>query len=148
MEFLQQLTASLEAAPGNGTLMVLAEYRPDIARMAANHLDFRFYDYREQVMQPRGWEAADITLEQLSHTLEQESTATPLLAFNTEALLAVYSSTERAAWLRSFCHHEWTHTVLLSVTAFAEDLPDLPQQICDLRATSIPDQNLINRLLF
>lgn len=128
-------------------LLLMSEYRPDICRGIAFHNEYRFYDYREEVMKERKFEAASITLEELWQTLEQESLASPLLAFNVEALLAVKPENDRKSWLQKFMRNDWKNKVILPLVLFHEDAPkDLTEQIIDCRDDFFEPQSFLSRL--
>lgn len=146
--FLDLVSRCVENVNNSGYIILMPEYRPDIARMIANHFGINFYDYREKEMLPLGWRAIDITLNQLNDSLTKESSHDPILAFNVEALLAIRPENERRKWFSNFIMHPWPNKILLPITIHLNEVPDSDQQTCNLLTTPLPEQTLINRLAF
>ena len=145
--FLEQITECIESAKNNGCIILLAEYRPDIAKMIADHLQFEFYDYREKEMLPLGWDAGDIKLDQLDACLTEKSSISPIIAFNIEALLALKPEIERREWFTRFIEHPWPDKIVLPVTIYIDDVLESSQDTCNLLTMTLPEQSLINRLV-
>jgi len=144
--FLELVSQCIENNQKSGAIVLLSEYRPDIAQMIAHHLKLKFYDYREKELLPLGWGAAEVTLDQLDEALFNASSQGPILAFNIEALLALKTENERREWLVRFLQHSWPNQIVIPITIHLNDIPNRNQQVCDLLSTVLPEQNLINRL--
>lgn len=129
-----------------GYILLMPQYRPDIGRSIAQHFELRFYDYRQEVMLPLGWDAANISLDELDDRLFQEAMEKPLLAFNVEALITTKPEEQRRQWLYEFIHKPWSNKILLPLAIHQSDAPDSGTNVCDLQNTPLPEQNLINRL--
>jgi len=129
-----------------GYILLMPQYRPDIGRSIAQHFELRFYDYRQEVMLPLGWDAANISLDELDDRLFQEAMEKPLLAFNVEALMTTKPEEQRRQWLYEFIHKPWSNKILLPLAIHQSDAPDSSTNVCDLQNTPLPEQNLINRL--
>ena len=146
--FLDLVSRCVENVNNSGYIILMPEYRPDLARMIANHFGINFYDYRKKEMLPLGWRAIDITLNQLNNSLTKESCHDPMLAFNVEALLAIRPENERREWFSNIIMHPWPNRILLPITIHLNEVPDSDQQTCNLLTAPLPEQTLINRLAF
>ncbi|HID82846.1 MAG TPA: hypothetical protein EYH06_06335 [Chromatiales bacterium] len=129
-----------------GYILLMPQYRPDIGRSLAQYFELNFYDYRQEVMLPLGWDAARIPLNELDDCLFQEALEKPLLAFNVEALITTKSEKLRRQWLYEFIHKPWPNKILLPLAIHQSDAPDFSTNVCDLQEIPLPEQNLINRL--
>ncbi len=144
--FLDIISRCLGQSKKGGYILLMPQYRPDIGRLLAQHFELRFYDFRKEEMQPLGWDATTLSLEDLDACLLRESLQNPLLAFNVEALITTKPDAQRREWLHEFIHKPWPHKIVLPLSVHQRDAPDIGINVCDLQAVTLPEQNLINRL--
>ncbi|MCU7838927.1 MAG: hypothetical protein KZQ94_06070 [Candidatus Thiodiazotropha sp. (ex Troendleina suluensis)] len=131
-----------------GTFIILMpEYRPDVARGIANHLGFEFFDYRQEIMLEFAREAHRLTLDQLSKTLAEKSEQSALIAFNVEALLAAKPENERKHWLLNCLQIAKENPVVIPLAIYIDELPIGDSRILDLRHSKLDEQTLVSRLI-
>ncbi|MEN8176771.1 MAG: hypothetical protein ABFS23_13480, partial [Pseudomonadota bacterium] len=147
-QWLLPVAEMLDRAPAfGGYVVVFPQYRPDLARELAHHLQLDFFNLREEVMRPRGQEAVAMSLAELDDIVTTRAASGGFVLFNVESLLAVKSETEAKAWLDIFITHDWPQPVVLPVTLFDDLVPDPHRRCCRLAAEDLPEQNLISRFL-
>lgn len=129
-----------------GVVLLLPEYRPDIARAIAFEFKYVFADFRQDVMAAKGLQAHETTIHELTSYLNSKAQTHPLLAFNIEALLATKSGQNRSAWFESFLEQNWEQRILLPLVIFHADVSRYPEATIDLSDQQFADQKLINRL--
>ena len=143
--FLDEITEFVNSKD-NSCIILLSEYRPDIARAIAATLKCEFYDYRKEEMLPLGWQASNIKLTALDIALKEQSNHQQIVAFNIEALLALKSENDRCKWFQRFLAHQWANRIILPITIFTNDVPPDDPKVCNMQDTKLPEQNLVNRL--
>jgi len=131
---------------GNGLLVCLPEYRPDLARNLAFVLDLSFVDFRQVFMSALGWEAHTLDLEQVSGMLRERAESRGLVLFNLEALLATKTVEERRGWLEAFLSIPFRQPVLAMLWVYGEEAPHGDDRVFRPDAGQLPTQGLINRL--
>ena len=138
----------LAAGDGYGGYLVnLPEYRPDLAKALAHHLDFDFFDFRADVMSRLGFSAHTLELEAMGRSLESRAVHRGVLAFNLEALLGTKERSARQAWLSGFVRGRYAHPVVAPLALFCSDVdPSLPNTIT-IDPEELPKQSIINRLV-
>lgn len=132
--------------PG-GLLLVFPEYRPDLAKLVAHHLQFEFFDYRAEVMAAEGPNAAAIELDALDETLAELAASGGAVVFNVEALLATKSPEQRITWVEKLLRTEWQNPVVIPMTLFADETAGLTERILRFAPEDLPEQSLVSRLL-
>lgn len=121
-----------EQGPTTGSIVLYPGYRPELCSEMATHLDLAFFDFRKEVMAPRGQVADKINFFELNNSLHQRAEAGGIVAFNIEALLSLNSELERRAWLRAFLDTEWPNPIVLPIMVFQGDVDNGHRQVCDI----------------
>ena len=132
--------------PGTGIVLLMPEYRPDICRAIAVSIGAKFFDFRREVMQELKMLAHQVTLEELTKTLSEESDKGDALAFNVESLLSIKPEAERQQWLDEFMSKKWRNRVLLPLAIFQHEVSSTQSNTIDLQNYSFHEQTLISRL--
>jgi len=141
------IASNLEEHPSGQCFFVLMpEYRPDLVQSLASHFNLEFYDYRKDKMAPLGAAAGTLSLDELTATLRKKTQEKGVVAFNVEALMATKSEEQRVDWLSSILEISWPNTLLIPLVIFHQDAPCDHHRISNLLSTTLPEQNLINRL--
>lgn len=141
------IAANLERhQSGQCFLILLPEYRPDLARSVASNFNLDFYDYRVDKMAPLGDQATTLTLENLTETLHEKTRQKGIVSFNIEALMAAKSEDQRIRWFNNALQASWPHNLLIPLVIFHQDAPAGHSRVSDLLSVTLPEQNLINRL--
>jgi hypothetical protein len=137
----------LEEHQSKGGFQVLfPSYRPDMARLLANHLDLRFYDFRQEKMQSLGWEAGNIELQEATAFLYEESSKSGVLIHNMEPLLATKTEAERQQWLADFLDIGWANPVVLPITVYQGDTLEEYERVCDIELMPFAKESFLMRL--
>ena len=129
-----------------GFFVALGAYRPDLIRVIADELGCQFFDFREEVLQPRGWEAGRLPLTAISKAIEMRCEACGLVVHNTEALLATKGASDRKQWFTQFANRDWQRPVIVPVVIYQSELPTLSGQIVRIEAEELPSETLLMRL--
>ena len=127
-----------------GFQVLFPEYRPDLSRALAHFLELEFFDYRETIMQPLGWDAGGLTLNNLTETLRFKSDTKGLVVHNVEALLATKTEAERTQWLADFLSKEWKNPVILPLSIYQAETPQGHSRICAIE--EFPKQSFLMRM--
>jgi hypothetical protein len=117
-------------------------YRPDLCKSLAHHLGLNLYDFRQEKMQPLGWDANQITLHELTNTLLEKAANTGIVAHNIEALLATKSVQERVQWLTNFLAID----SILPLAIYQGEAVEEHPRVCDIELEYFPEQSFISRL--
>lgn len=123
------------------------EYRPDLFRFMAHSLEFKFFDYRTEVMSPFGWEAHQITIDDLEQRLTEEVNKENLVACNVEALLATKEIDVRKNWLKDYLSRKWSGTIVLPLCLYGDEAPENSTKVYTFYNSDLPEQSFVNRLL-
>jgi len=142
---MSEFVASMGAR--GGALLVLPEYRPDLAKAVAHRLTLRFYDFRAEDMVPKGAQASAVGLDALNAVLTQLSVDGGAVVFNVEALLATKTSEQRRAWIEGFVRTDWSGLLLVPMTLFAQEAAVVTDRALHLQAEDLPTQGIISRML-
>ncbi len=134
------------AGASGGFFVALHEYRPTLIRELAGNLGFTFFDFREEILLPLGWEAAQLPLASLTQEIAERSAAGGLVVHNAEALLATKEAAERQTWLKTFAEHDWPGPVIIPITIFQADLPKIPSRFNRVDPDHVPEESLLSRL--
>lgn len=146
-EWLDKINDLYKQYDAKGAFQILfPEYRPDLSLMLANHLGVKFYDYRASVMLSEGWDAAQISLAAMTHSLFTEAEKSGLVIHNCEALLCTKSEQERQQWLADFFSIDWPNPVILPLTIYQSDTIKAHDRICDIEHIQFPKQTFIMQL--
>jgi hypothetical protein len=141
------IASNLEEHPSEQCFLVfMPEYRPDLVQSLAGQFNLEFYDYRKDKMAPLGPAAGTLSLDELTATLRKKTQEKGVVAFNVEALMATKSEEQRIDWLSSILEISWPNTLLIPLVIFHQDAPGDHSRISNLLSTTLPEQNLINRL--
>lgn len=130
-----------------GALLVLPEYRPDLAKAVAHRLELDFYDFRAEDMVPKGTQAAAIDLDALNSVLLQRSVDGGALVFNVESLLTTKTSEQRRAWIEGFVRTDWPGLLLVPMTLFAQEAAMATDRALHLQAEDLPAQGIVSRMM-
>lgn len=131
-----------------GFLVVFPEYRPDQFVALARHLGFKAFDYRSEVMSPLGWNADQLSLDDLDVTLSNQASEGGTVINNVEALLSTKAVTECATWMGEFLRKNWAHPILLPIVVHAAQVPMTHEHVHRIPDETLPEQSFINRLAF
>ncbi len=131
-----------------GILLAMPEYRPDLARAIADGMGFAFFDVRADILMPLGWEAAKVTVEELTGVLAERAGDGGVVAHNVEALLATKEKTVRQGWLERFLGHRWPHPVVVPLFLFIQEAPSGSRHLLHLAAEDLPAETLLGQLRF
>lgn len=126
----------------NGSIVLLPGYQPELCLMLCNHLDMKFYDYRQEEMQFFGHQADTINLDHLDNCLLKQSQSKSIFAHNVEALLCVKTKQERRDWLQSFLAADWPNPVFIAIAVFQDDVQEDHPHVCDFELMRIPRDSL------
>lgn len=129
-----------------GFVVRLPDYRPELVRSMAYQLGLTYFDFRARVMQPLGWKAHRLQIEDLDSALLEQSQRQGLVAQNVEALLATKPAPEQERWLRGFLACAWQNPVVVPLVLFGRAAPPNPR-VLGLAAEELPEQTLLMRLL-
>lgn len=133
---------------GKGSYIVnFPEYRPDLFRFMAHSLDMNFFDYRTEVMSPLGWDAHQITIDELDARLLQEVIKGKLMICNIESLLAAKEPELRESWLEDYLSRQWSNTIVLPLCLYSHEVQAFNQKVLTYENNKLPEQSLVNRLL-
>lgn len=125
----ERIRRAVAAAGGGGAfLLVLDDYRTEIARELAAALGWSLLDLRAALAARFGAGAAWASPHALDSLLGEHVSAPGLLAHDAEAVLALQHPLDREAWLRDVLARAWPHPVLLTVPV-AADVPLGPRTI-------------------
>ncbi len=152
-EWLDVIKAVYDEHRGQGAIQVLfPEYRPDLARAVAHSLGLGFYDYRKEKMLSEGWNAGNITLDEMTETLLAVSADTGengLVIYNIEALLATKPEEQRQRWLADCLDQSrinWPKPVVLPLSIYHSDTIDRNPRVCNLEFDEFPKESFLMRL--
>ena len=152
-EWLSTIKTVFEKHQGQGAVQVLfPEYRPDLAHAVANYLGLGFYDYRKEKMLSEGWNAGNITLEEMTQTLMNEMAGLSengLLAYNIEALLATKPEEQRQQWLAGCLDQnkiDWPKAIVLPLSIYQSDTVAGHPRVCNLQFDEFPKESFLIRL--
>ena len=129
-----------------GFIVVFPEYRPDQCLALAQALDLQCFDYRQQVMSARGWEADQLGLDDLDATLDELARTRGSLVNNVEALLATKEIDAGARWLRKFLKTPWTRPLIIPIVIYTQELPAGHARVHTIGVDELPAQSFMNRL--
>lgn len=146
-EWLDSIEKVFQQHNGEGGFQILfPEYRPDLFTHLATALNLDFFDYRQTVMQPEGWDAGKISLDDLTSTLLEKSAEAAMVVHNVEALLAAKPEHQRKQWLAEFFSIDWPNTMIIPVTVFQADTLEGHSRICDIELIQLPKQSFLMQL--
>ena len=123
------------------------EYRPDLFLFMARSLGLIHFDFRTEVMSAYGWDAHQLTIEELDGRLLQEADKGNLMISNVEALLATKETEERQKWLQDYLSRQWSKTVVLPLCLYCHEVPEFSSHVYSFENKDLPEQSFINRLL-
>ncbi len=147
--WLQPLADLVGKSQGQGgILLTMPDYRPDLTRVIADRLGFAFFDIRADILMPLGWDAAKVTLDQLTHSLAERTQDGAVLAHNVEALLATKEPAARRDWLERFSSDPWSHPVIVPLFLFSQEAPPLSPTVLHLEERDLPEETLLGQLRF
>ena len=147
--WLQPLTDLLARQQHQGgILLTMPDYRPDLIRVIADSLGFTFFDLRAEILMPRGWDAAKVTIDQLTDELAERALDGGVIAHNVEALLATKEALVRQGWLEQFLGQRWPHPVIVPLFLFIGDAQLLSPQVLHLAEKDLPSETLLGQLRF
>lgn len=129
-------------------LLTMPDYRPDLNRVIADSQGFTFFDLRAEILMPLGWDAAKVTVAQLTDALAERARDGGLMAHNVEALLATKEPLERQDWFEQFLEYGWPHPVIVPLFLFIQDAPLLNPQVLHLAEKDLPAETLLGQLRF
>lgn len=131
-----------------GILLIMPDYRPDLTLLIADRLGLTFFDLRADVLMPLGWDAAKVTLDQLTHSLAERSRDGGVLAHNVEALLATKEPAARRDWLERFSSDPWSHPVIVPLFLFSKEAPTSGPNVLHMAEADLPEETLLGQLRF
>jgi len=123
------------------------EYRPDLFLFMARSLGLTYFDFRTEVMSPYGWDAHQLTIEELDERLLQETGKGNIMVCNVEALLATKETDERKKWLQDFLSRQWPKTIVLPLCLYSHEVPESLANVYTFENEDLPEQSFVNRLL-
>lgn len=129
-----------------GLLLLLPEYRPDIISRLSAVLQVPIFDFRASVMAARSWDAHTITLDELQSSLLGQAEASPLIAFNIDALLATKSQAQRLAWVDTFLATSFRNRVIVALTIYADEVSADSTRILRIQSGELPEQGILHRM--
>lgn len=152
-EWLDTVTSFYDQHDKNGGFQILfPSYRPDLSKALSHYLGLEFYDYRQEIMQPLGWEANQLTLEEMTNTLIEkadqanEEGKKGIVAHNIESLLATKNEDERKQWLTDFLAIESDYPIILPLAIYQGETAEKHSRLCDIELLHFPEQSFIMRL--
>ena len=131
-----------------GFIVIFPDYRPDLFRGLAAGLGLANFDFRAEVMSSRGWEADQLTLDELDTSLSRCATESGTVVSNVEALLSTKSDEACTDWVKTFLTRDWRNPLLIPIIIHSEFVPQPHPRVHALSREELPDQTLINRLSF
>ncbi|MGI9452018.1 MAG: hypothetical protein ACR2QH_15465 [Geminicoccaceae bacterium] len=147
--WLQPLADLVEKQQGQGgILLTMPDFRPDLTRVIADRLGFAFFDFRADILMPLGWEAAKVTLDQLTDALAERALDGGVVAHNVEALLATKEPVARQGWLERFSIDPWPHPVIVPMFLFSEEVQFLSPNVLHFTERDLPEETLLGQLRF
>lgn len=128
--------------------IVFPSYRPDLVEQLATAANARFCDYRKLKMAPLGWQAANLTLDILSSTAEEEMDhGKDVVLHNVEAMLSLVTREKREWWLEQTAVRAWPRRLILPLTLYAHDLPAcMIDHVHELQAAALPGDGVLQRV--
>jgi len=152
-EWLSTIKTVFKQYQGEGAIQVLfPEYRPDLAHVVADCLGLGFYDYRKETMLAKGWNAGNITLEEMTQVLINETASSSengLLIYNIEALLATKPEEHRRQWLTQCLDQDkikWPKAIVLPLSIYQSDAATGYPRVCNLQVEEFPKESFLMRL--
>jgi len=148
VDWLDQVSAFVASmgARGGG-LLLLPEYRPDLAKTIAYRLRLEFYDFRAEDMAPKGTHAAKTGMNTLDSVLTRLAREGGAVVLNVESLLTTKSQAQRRTWIEGFIRADWPGLLLVPMTLFAQEAADVTDRVLRLQAEDLPTQGIISRML-
>ncbi|MEA2079772.1 MAG: hypothetical protein U9P00_07935 [Pseudomonadota bacterium] len=131
-----------------GFLVVFPEYRPDQFVALARHLGLASFDYRSEVMSPLGWDADQLSLDDLDATLHDRASEGGTVVNNVEALLSTKGIEECETWMGEFLRKDWAHALLVTIVVNAAQTPMTHGRVHRIPGEALAEQSFINRLVF
>lgn len=127
--------------------VIFPHYRPDLVEQLAAATASTFCDYRKLKMAPLGWKAANLTLDVLTATAEDEmAKGRAVVLHNVEAMLSLVSREAREAWFEEAAARRWPHRLVLPLTLYAHDLPaSMIDHVHELQAEALPSDGILQR---
>lgn len=129
-----------------GFLVVFPQYRPDLFVALAHHLGLKAFDYRSEVMSPLGWDADQLSLDDLDITLHERASQGGTVVNNVEALLSTKGIDECETWMGEFLRKDWAHALLVPIVINAAQAPIGHQRVHRIPDEALPEQSFISRL--
>jgi hypothetical protein len=129
-----------------GFLVVFPEYRPDQFVALAQHLGLAFFDYRSEVMSPLGWDADQLSLDDLDVALHERASKGGTVVNNVEALLSTKGLEECETWMGEFLGKDWAHALLVPIVINAAQAPMGHERVHRVPDEALPEQSFISRL--
>jgi hypothetical protein len=131
-----------------GFIVIFPDYRPDLFRGLAYALGLANFDYRSEVMSVRGWDADQLTLDELDADLSRCAADTSTVVSNVEALLSTKSEEACSRWLHAFLGRDQDNAVLIPIVIHSESVPRPHPRVHELSGEQLPVQTLLRRLSF
>lgn len=123
------------------------EYRPDLFLFMARSLELIHFDFRTEVMSPYGWDAHQLSIQELDLRLLREADKGNLMICNVEALLATKEIDERKNWLQDYLSRQWPKTIVLPLCLYGHEAPESSPNVYSFENQDLPEQSFVNRLL-
>jgi len=131
------------ARHGRGLFVALGAYRLDLVRVMADELDLQFFDFRNEILQPLGWDAGRLPLAALSEEIETRRKARSLVVHNAEALLATKAAADRKQWFAQFANQDWKRPVIIPLAIYQNELPVLSGPLVRIETHELPSECLL-----
>jgi hypothetical protein len=147
--WMQPVLQWRDGLPASGACaVVFPGYRPDLVQVLAKAMDVHFIDFRQAIMAPLGWQAANLTPDALTATARQEmGHGRDVMLHNAEALLSLLSREQREEWFASAATQTWARRLIIPLTLFAHDLPvEMLDRVFELDAAKLPPEGILQRL--
>ena len=145
--WINEIAGMLATGDGHGGYLVkFPEYRPDLAKALAHHLNLDFFDFRTDVMSRLGFAAHTLELEAMGRSLESRAVHRGILAFNLEALLVTKTEPARQAWFREFVGGSYANPVVVPLALFCPEVETPFPNTVAIQFEDLPEQSIIGRL--
>lgn len=128
--------------------VVFPVYRPDLVRALARKSGGGLLDFREAIMAPLGWKAAELGVEALDDAILPAMAAKGSLVLqNAEALLSLAPAAQRQRWFEAAFARTWPARLILPLTLYAGDLPGAAaNRVHTVQPSELPEESLLGRL--
>lgn len=159
LPWLDPVERALHEHERQGAFLVMFDsYRPDLVRAMAHAFAMRFIDFRAEHMVPLGRDAARLPLARIEEVIAEavESDhelgirtarqSTGIVLHNVEALLATRDRAARAGFMAEFVVKPTRIPVLVPISIFASDVPELGSRVVRIDPAALPQEKLLFRL--